>query len=76
MVVGAPGSGKTMLMKYLALAYGQEKLQLPGRPIPVLLELYRVSNRDLTAGKTLRGPGGLHSSVTAFLMPNASCANP
>lgn len=53
MVKGAPGSGKTMLVRYLALTYAWEKLLLPKRPVPVLLELYRVSDEELTEEKLI-----------------------
>ena len=48
MVTGAPGSGKTMLLKYLVLSYAQGRLLLPGRPVLVLLELHRLSDPELT----------------------------
>ncbi len=44
MITGAPGAGKTMLLKHLALTYAQEGLDaIPGRPIPVFLELHRLN---------------------------------
>ncbi|MEO0948652.1 MAG: NACHT domain-containing protein, partial [Cyanobacteria bacterium J06641_5] len=52
-IKGAPGSGKTMLMRYLALTYAWGKLLLPGRPIPILLELHRVSDKALTEEKLI-----------------------
>ncbi|WP_017300831.1 NACHT domain-containing protein [Nodosilinea nodulosa] len=50
-VKGPPGSGKTMLLRNLALAYGTGRLHtlLADRPIPVLLELHRVNDPKLTA---------------------------
>jgi len=46
MVKGAPGSGKSMLLKYLALSYAEGRLNLPDQPVPVLLELHRLSKSD------------------------------
>jgi len=43
MVKGQPGSGKTILLKYLALNYGLGKLRLKDDPIVILLELHRLS---------------------------------
>ncbi|MBE9031754.1 AAA family ATPase [filamentous cyanobacterium LEGE 11480] len=43
MVTGEPGSGKTMLLRYLALNYGLERLQLANNPVVVLLELHRLA---------------------------------
>ncbi len=84
MVKGAPGSGKSMLLKYLALSYadaeerlailsdiapssllalnrlGEERKHLyqqewlrnlPDRPVPILLELNRLNDADLTLEK-------------------------
>ncbi|WP_299488897.1 NACHT domain-containing protein [Acaryochloris sp. IP29b_bin.137] len=48
MVTGAPGSGKTMLLRYLFFSYAQGQLLLPGRPVLVLLELNRLKKADLT----------------------------
>jgi|GEM_PF-436666 len=45
MVTGPPGSGKSMLLKSLALSYAQGKLEAPPkRPIAILLELHRLSD--------------------------------
>ncbi|MDW3650482.1 MAG: NACHT domain-containing protein [Bacteroidia bacterium] len=44
-VIGTPGSGKTMLMRHLALKYAREGLKsYKGQPIPILLELHRLSD--------------------------------
>ncbi len=44
MITGAPGAGKTMLLRRLALHYAEGGLaDFPGQPIPVLLELNRLS---------------------------------
>ncbi|MEM9006528.1 MAG: NACHT domain-containing protein [Cyanobacteria bacterium P01_F01_bin.86] len=48
MVTGPPGGGKSMLLRYIASNYGAGRLDLPGQPIPVLIELHRLSNPDLT----------------------------
>jgi len=45
MVTGPPGSGKSMLCKYIALTYAEGRLaDLPDRPITVLLELHRLND--------------------------------
>ncbi|SHK05606.1 NACHT domain-containing protein [Bradyrhizobium lablabi] len=45
--IGAPGSGKSMLLRSLALAYAEERLTgVPGNPIPILLELNRLNDSD------------------------------
>ncbi|BAZ09446.1 signal transduction protein [Calothrix sp. NIES-4071] len=44
MVKGSPGSGKSMLLKHLALSYALNELDLPDNPTPVLLELHRLSD--------------------------------
>ncbi len=55
-VKGAPGSGKSMLLKYLALSYldsyseGRFK-NLSDRPVPILLELNRLNEANLTVEK-------------------------
>jgi hypothetical protein len=47
MVVGAPGAGKTMLFKRLALRYAEgELVDFPTQPVPVLLELNRLSETE------------------------------
>ncbi|MGB0564561.1 MAG: NACHT domain-containing protein, partial [Spirulinaceae cyanobacterium] len=48
MVTGPPGSGKSVLLKHIAFKYGNEKrLDLPGQPIPVRLELNSLRSADL-----------------------------
>lgn len=48
MVIGEPGSGKSVLLKHMAWSYGQGKLEwLLDRPVVVLLELYRLSDASL-----------------------------
>lgn len=48
MVVGQPGSGKSMLCKNLMFAYSEKRLNLPDAPIPILLELHRLSGSTET----------------------------
>ena len=50
MIVGPPGSGKSMLLKNLAFNYAQGQfMSLPDQPIPILLELHYLSEKpDLT----------------------------
>jgi len=48
MITGEPGSGKTMLLKIIALRYAQGKLGLPDDPVVILLDLNRL-------GDALRG---------------------
>lgn len=51
-VKGAPGSGKSMLLKYLALSYSEGRFKnLSGRPVPILLELNRLNEANLTVEK-------------------------
>lgn len=45
-VTGAPGAGKTMLLKHIALTYAQGELALPTRHIPILIELNRLNASD------------------------------
>lgn len=55
MVIGEPGSGKSVLLKSLAWAYGLGQLDtLSDRPTVVLLELYRLSNADLDEAKLIQ----------------------
>ncbi|MDJ0801038.1 MAG: NACHT domain-containing protein [Calothrix sp. MO_167.B12] len=52
MVKGAPGSGKSILLKYLALSYAEGRLiNLSDRPVPILLELNRLNDANLTLKK-------------------------
>ncbi len=46
-VIGAPGAGKTMLMRHIALAFAREGLRdFEDQPIPILLELHRLTEPD------------------------------
>ncbi len=55
MVIGEPGSGKSVLLKYLAWAYGCGQLDtLTDRPTVVLLDLYRLSDATLNPDKLLQ----------------------
>ena len=54
MVIGEPGSGKSILLKYLGWSYGLDKLTaLEDRPVVVLLELYRLSDPALNEAKLI-----------------------
>jgi hypothetical protein len=54
MVKGIPGSGKTILLKHVAFSYGKRRLLwLEDRPIPVLIELHRLKDRDLSEEKLI-----------------------
>ena len=47
MITGAPGAGKTMLLRHLALHYAEGDLtDFPTQPVPVLLELNRLSESE------------------------------
>jgi hypothetical protein len=54
MIKGIPGSGKTMLLRHVAFSYGKGNLMgLENRPVPVLLELRRLNDADLTEDKLI-----------------------
>ena len=47
MITGAPGTGKSTMMKHLLLSFMSGKLsELPNRPVPILLELNRMNKSD------------------------------
>ncbi len=47
MIVGRPGSGKSMLLKHIALSYAEGRyLRSANEPIPVLLALHRLNGSD------------------------------
>jgi hypothetical protein len=49
MVKGPPGSGKSMLLKHMALSYGKGRLLGSSeQPVPILLELHRLNDPALT----------------------------
>ena len=49
MIVGTPGSGKSMLLKNISLTYAQEELNhFDDHTIPVLLELHRLNDASLS----------------------------
>jgi MoxR-like ATPase len=53
-ITGIPGSGKTMLLRHVAFSYGKGRLTgLENRPVPVLVELHRLSDPDLTEEKLI-----------------------
>ena len=53
-VLGAPGSGKTMLLRRIALAYADYSDEYPSdEPIPVLLELHRLASETTTIEQQL-----------------------
>jgi hypothetical protein len=54
MITGSPGAGKTMLLRHIAFTYGKGHLPgLKNRPIPVLVELHRLSDPNLTEEKLI-----------------------
>ncbi|MEL6161920.1 MAG: NACHT domain-containing protein, partial [Cyanobacteria bacterium J06627_32] len=68
-VTGPPGGGKSMLLKYIALAYGTNKLNLPDYPIPILLDLHRLTNPKLTPQELIQ------ALVEAFARDNFPSAD-
>jgi predicted NACHT family NTPase len=53
MVKGQPGSGKSMLLKSLALSYAEGRMQLPEQPVVILLELHRLSDASVSIEQRL-----------------------
>jgi len=54
MITGAPGSGKSMLLKHIALTYAQGELtHFSAQPIPILLELHRLNDTKLSLPELL-----------------------
>jgi hypothetical protein len=45
MIKGAPGAGKSMLLKHIALNYAENGFATSGQYVPILLELHRLSDR-------------------------------
>ena len=54
MVKGPPGSGKSMMLRHIALSYGAGNLNLSSWPVPVLLELHRLSDPEITQEKLIQ----------------------
>ncbi|NEP77205.1 MAG: NACHT domain-containing protein [Okeania sp. SIO3B3] len=49
-IKGQPGSGKTLLLKYLVLSWAREKLNSSSNEyVPILLELYRLNEIEISA---------------------------
>jgi hypothetical protein len=47
MVIGAPGSGKSMLLRQIALSYAEGRLAyIPYQPVTIILELNRLNETD------------------------------
>lgn len=47
-IKGSPGSGKSMLLRSIAVAYAQNRsTEVPGKYIPLLLELHRLNDPSL-----------------------------
>lgn len=53
MIVGQPGSGKTMLLKSLALNYAKGPWNIPQQPVAIIFELNRLSDTKLTIEQQL-----------------------
>lgn len=69
MVVGEPGSGKSVLLRHIAYRYGQGRLDLPGNPIPVRLELNTLRDPELDRPKLVQK---LVEVLENYDFPNAS----
>ncbi|MEB3339257.1 NACHT domain-containing protein [Okeania sp.] len=49
-IKGQPGSGKTLLLKYLVLSWASQKLNSSSNEyVPILLELYRLNEIEISA---------------------------
>jgi hypothetical protein len=46
MIKGAPGAGKSMLLKHIVLSYAESGFATSGQSVPILLELHRLSDID------------------------------
>ncbi|MEM8638336.1 MAG: NACHT domain-containing protein, partial [Cyanobacteria bacterium P01_G01_bin.54] len=68
MVTGPPGSGKSVLLKHIAFTYGEGRLDLPGQPIPVRLELNSLRSGNLDEAQFIRKLVGV---LDANGFPNA-----
>jgi hypothetical protein len=53
MIKGAPGAGKSMLLKHIALSYAESGFATSGQYVPILLELHRLSDRTKSINQYL-----------------------
>ncbi len=53
MIKGAPGAGKSMLLKHIALNYAENGFATSGQYVPILLELHRLSDRSKSISQYL-----------------------
>jgi hypothetical protein len=53
MIKGAPGAGKSMLLKHIALNYAENGFATSGQYVPILLELHRLSDRTKSINQYL-----------------------
>ncbi|MGK7886534.1 MAG: NACHT domain-containing protein [Crocosphaera sp.] len=51
-IIGDPGSGKSLLMKWISVKYAENELNLPGKVV-VLLDLHRLNNLSLSIEEQL-----------------------
>lgn len=53
-VEGSTGAGKSMLLKYILLAYAEDRVSdWPDRPIPIMVELFRLNNSNTSLRQEL-----------------------
>ena len=68
-VIGPPGSGKTILLRNIVFTYGRGGLDtLQEQPVPVLLELYRLRGPDFSQSKLVEE---IVSAFSRYDFPNA-----
>jgi len=53
MIKGAPGAGKSMLLKHIALSYAESGFANSGQYVPILLELHRLSDHTKSINQYL-----------------------
>jgi hypothetical protein len=53
MIKGAPGAGKSMLLKHIALSYAESGFATSGQYVPILLELHRLSDHTKSINQCL-----------------------
>ena len=53
MIKGAPGAGKSMLLKHIALNYAESGFATSGQYVPILLELHRLSDHTKSINQCL-----------------------